>query len=90
MTRRPSNIMSSSQARAQANRLARANEVKPFVSFDAVCNIIERECDKAGRRWYGAMTEVANEIEAIDPATRKEARLLVLDRLDRFPVREAS
>lgn len=87
MTRRPNNLLTQREIRARDAR--RQPSDAPCVSFNAVCGIIERECDKVGRRWWGTMTEVAHEINAIDPATRKEARQLVLDRLDRFPLRVA-
>lgn len=91
MTRRPSNLLSSAQTRARARRLSEAAESKPHVSYDALLGIIDRECEKLGRRWYcvPSADEVIQKIRDLDPKTRKEARALVLANLDAFPLRES-
>lgn len=92
MTRRPSNILSSAQVRAIQKRKAAESAPVVMVSFDAIFNMVVREAEKRGRQWYGrgvdALTLV-REVEALAPDTRKEARLLVLDRLDRFPLKHS-
>lgn len=83
-----STIMSSSEARAQAKRLAAKNApLPPYVSYDALLGIIDRECDKQGRRWYGVASadRVIEEIRASDPETRKLARQMMLARIEDFP-----
>lgn len=92
MARRPSTLLTSAQVRARDRRLA-ADANTRCVSVTAIGNLIERECDKVGRDWYRAgMVEgvpmfnaVSNEIDALRPDSLKEARQLVLARLDRFP-----
>jgi hypothetical protein len=87
MTRRPNNLLTSSQSRALARRKAAASQPFQAVSDDAILGIIQREGDKRDLVWWGMGMDLVREIQALDPASRKEARLLVLDRLDRFPVR---
>jgi hypothetical protein len=91
MARRESNIMSAQAARAQANRLAARNAPHaPWVKYETLLGIVDRECEKLGRRWYGVPSAYAaiKEIEAADPETRKLARRMMLDRLDAFPLRK--
>lgn len=72
-------------------RRAVANEPLPTaVSYDALLGILDRECEKQNRNWYGqheTTKAVLAEIQEIDPDTRKEARQLILDRIDQFPLR---
>lgn len=90
--RRPSTIMSAGETRAQARRLAARNAPPaPAVSYEALLGIVDRECEKLGRRWYAvpAAQAVIDEIRAADPDTRKEARALLLAQIDKFPLRVA-
>lgn len=90
MARRPSTIQTAAQARAQARRLAAASAPPPpAVSYDALLGIVDRECEKQGRRWYGVESarQAIDEIRAADPPSRKIARQMMLDRIDAFPLR---
>jgi hypothetical protein len=88
--RGPSNIASASQIRARDKRREAQNApLPPAVSLDALYGIVDRECEKQGRRWYGVPSADAaiQEIRAADPDTRKIARQMMLDRIDAFPLR---
>lgn len=93
MSRTPSNIMSSRQRHGiEKRKAARLAPPGPYVSYDALLGIVDRECEKRGRRWYGVDTamQVVREIQEADPETRALARKMMLDRLDAFPLRVAS
>jgi hypothetical protein len=91
MSRRPSNILSARSAAAMARRKAALSAPPgPFVSYEALLGIVDRECEKLGRRWYGVESAqaVIQEIRDADPETRKLARQMMLDRIDQFPLRQ--
>lgn len=94
MARRESSIASAASIRSRDRRAAakKAAADAPWVSRGAVINLLGRELDKAARKsGHGQpFYEVVNEIVDINPFSLKDARQLVLARLDRFDPKAAS